>query len=372
VYILDGDIYVGRAGEPLEKYVIQTKPRIAQEALWRIVYDNDYQPDRADWEQPWQPGPTGAGWVTTQPVGNAGREKPLRVLTFDNAAGGGWLHFNPDIGPEKQALSDWLAYAVTKGQNGSESYEHGGLLARNIVGDLKLSLFYERKAGSGPLRLRLTKFSDVFTAEITPGKVRLLRRDVREGPAADRELAATELKATGSAPLRIEFTNVDYQVTVRINDKDLVRTTPEQYHPEVERLLAAYRRPDDLPPKPEIGIGAESQTCSLSHVSLWRDVYYTNRDPDTGRIRSGTPERPMDLGPDQYWVLGDNSLMSGDGRYWDQDVHLPAEGVNAQAGVVPARFLLGKAFFVYWPAGHRPYPGLPGLVPNFGDMRFIH
>jgi hypothetical protein len=34
--------------------------------------------------------------------------------------------------------------------------------------------------------------------------------------------------------------------------------------------------------------------------------------------------------------------------------------------------MLGKAFFVYWPAGYRPLPGLPGFIPNFGEMRFIH
>jgi len=39
---------------------------------------------------------------------------------------------------------------------------------------------------------------------------------------------------------------------------------------------------------------------------------------------------------------------------------------------VPERFMLGKAFFVYWPAGYRLSPTSPGIVPNFGDMRFIH
>ena len=112
-------------------------------------------------------------------------------------------------------------------------------------------------------------------------------------------------------------------------------------------------------------------------MSLWRDVYYTNRDLseqgyDTHGIQRGAPDRPMELGADQYWVLGDNSLMSGDGRYWNVPVDLPAESLEAKAGVVPGRFLLGKAFFVYWPAGYRPYPGLPGLVPNFAEMRFIH
>jgi hypothetical protein len=35
--------------------------------------------------------------------------------------------------------------------------------------------------------------------------------------------------------------------------------------------------------------------------------------------------------------------------------------------------MLGKAFFVYWPGGFRPLTdNAPGVVPNFGDMRFIH
>jgi hypothetical protein len=34
--------------------------------------------------------------------------------------------------------------------------------------------------------------------------------------------------------------------------------------------------------------------------------------------------------------------------------------------------MIGKAFFVYWPAGYRPINSAPALVPNFGDMRFIH
>ena len=40
---------------------------------------------------------------------------------------------------------------------------------------------------------------------------------------------------------------------------------------------------------------------------------------------------------------------------------------------MPGRFMLGKAFFVYWPAGYRPVPnGSRRSCPNFGDMRFIH
>ena len=35
------------------------------------------------------------------------------------------------------------------------------------------------------------------------------------------------------------------------------------------------------------------------------------------------------------------------------------------------KMMLGRAFFVYWPAGYRPLKGAPALVPNFGDMRLI-
>ena len=73
---------------------------------------------------------------------------------------------------------------------------------------------------------------------------------------------------------------------------------------------------------------------------------------------------------------GDNSPSSNDGRMWRSPLHadlLTNEDIFAPAGIVPERFLLGKAFFVYWPAGYRPFnSSFPGLVPDFGDMRFIH
>jgi hypothetical protein len=61
-----------------------------------------------------------------------------------------------------------------------------------------------------------------------------------------------------------------------------------------------------------------------------------------------------------------------DGRYWRDEINLPQEDLKVQSGRVPKRFLLGKAFFVYWPAGYRPFDPAPALVPNFGSMRFIH
>jgi hypothetical protein len=76
--------------------------------------------------------------------------------------------------------------------------------------------------------------------------------------------------------------------------------------------------------------------------------------------------------PAEYFCCGDNSPISGDGRYWETPIDLPHENLTCDAGKVPERFLLGKAFFVYWPAGFRPVESAPAVVPNFGEMRFIH
>jgi len=51
-----------------------------------------------------------------------------------------------------------------------------------------------------------------------------------------------------------------------------------------------------------------------------------------------TPEKSLPLGPDEYFVLGDNTGNSRDGRFW---------------GTVPRPEMVGPAFMVYWPLSKR-------------------
>jgi signal peptidase I len=86
----------------------------------------------------------------------------------------------------------------------------------------------------------------------------------------------------------------------------------------------------------------------------------------------GTPGNVMHLGNGEYFVLGDNSPISGDARFWADPVKLPQEDIDIEGGRVPEQFMLGKAFFVYWPAGYPVKMTSINGVPDFGEMRFIH
>jgi signal peptidase I len=339
-----------------------------QDALWRVIYDNDYHPRRLTrtdrpWRQPWTVR-DGSGWRLDDDGGASNTPgAAARVFTFDNKDSGGTIFFDRDANPANNAFSDWLAYDVE---------DEGRRWTAAVVGDLKVQFDYARSAGDGPLRLRLTKDGDTFTAELSPTTAKLFRKS---GNGGETELDSAPV-SLGARASRIEFENVDHRVTLRVNGHVVIQTTPEQYAPNTSALLAQYRAMKNAP-LPAVEIAAERQTSAVSHLSLWRDVYYLNRDKrhmsSTPAWASPTdfPENVITLGPDEYFVLGDNSLMSLDARMWNEDIELP--DLQVQAGRVPDRFMLGKAFFVYWPAGYKPLAveSMPALTPNFGDMRFI-
>jgi signal peptidase I len=379
IFILDGDIYVGKPGAPPEQFVVQTKPDHVQDALWRIVADNDYQPrGLGHWVQPWTELPGASGWDTSG-----------RRFTFDNLQGASTIQFDPSRNPDKHALTDWLAYDVTAPQQDphrrdplpqrADTYHVRSYTPHNNVSDVKLSFYYDRRAGDGPLTVQVSKLDHTFTARLSPQGAQLLMRrgdepDLPVGPMIPLR------ESRGGRGAHVELINVDYQVSLRIDGREVARTTPQQYRPNIAYLLGEAERHQKLAP-PQVRITAERQQATLSHIALWRDVYYLNRSEGQGggAVRWGrppnlSPDWPggvMRLGAGEYFVLGDNSLLSGDARTWEEPIELPDEELSVEDGRVPERFMIGKAFFVYWPAGYRPIDSAPALVPNFGDMRFI-
>lgn len=368
VTILDGDVYIRPpdAKNPTD-FIVQTKPKHVQDALWRLVYDNDHRPqqnlDRGSvpqWRLPWTVA-DGSGW-------NLNDNTRGRVFSFDNTAGASTLAFQPNANSTSHTLSDYLVYDTGTAINykyPSDGYPND---RETPVSDLDLRLTYQRFAGEGPLSLALTKRGETFTAVLTPGGITLYHdtadKRIQIGPAYPLP--------PSSRPVRVELSNVDYQVILRIDDQIARQTTPADYAPDLNALLHEFHA-RIKPPAPRVQIIADHQTSQLSHISLWRDVYYYNYG---NGVRWATPDdfpnRAQVLGPDEYFVMGDNSLVSYDARCWTEPIDLPGENLQADAGRVPGRFLLGKAFFVYWPAGYRPTTNLPAFIPNFGDMRLIH
>jgi signal peptidase I len=373
VMVVDGDVYIRSPDAKNEDdFVIQTKPKAAQDALWRLVYDNDFHPHFTeknvrlpvdDWQQPWTV-LNGTGWKLDDPATNG------RIFYFTGDNNSSRLQFNPGANPSAQSESDYLVYDQQSGEppqirprsiNGRFPDARTGEIP---VSDLDLRVTYQRNSGQGPLNLTLIKRGHAFTAEIAPTKATLY-----QDYNGKRTMIGSPFDLKPSMhPVRIELSNADYQVTLRIDGDIAAQSTPADFAPDMRQLRIEF---DDnrTPPPGSAEIEAYNQHCELSHLSLWRDVYYYN----SGRgVLRATPTNPAVLKSDEYFVMGDNSILSYDARCWDKGVNLPAEEIDAEAGRVPARFMLGKAFYVYWPAGYLAYPGWPAFVPNFGSMRFIH
>ena len=103
-----------------------------------------------------------------------------------------------------------------------------------------------------------------------------------------------------------------------------------------------------------------AREAPLSHLAIFRDIYYiadlsSAEQPsfdgdmcspippdalgdDASRRRTAATVCRFSLKADQFFVLGDNSARSKDGRLW---------GTTITGS--PASLLIGKALFIYWP-----------------------
>jgi signal peptidase I len=209
----------------------------------------------------------------------------------------------------------------------------------------------------------LRKYETTYRARVilSPGTIIITKQKNGQNPV---ELVSMPIKKpkTNSQAL-IKFANVDHQLFFEYDGTKL--TYDLGRYPEDTGEIK-----EDIEPQVKI---FGSGKLTLSHVAIYRDIHYTESMYANSSEYGRATNVPFVLGKDEFFVLGDNSPNSEDCRWWSEQGRANKGLPPYRVGIVPRDYLVGKALFVYWPSGFKPFDGFPfGIIPNIGRMRFIY
>ena len=343
IQIVDGDIYVNGK--------IARKPPKVQSELWMPVYDNDYQPVRPaadsfngrNWQKPFK-NVNDSQWVLQD------SEHPT-VLHLDS--------------PADQIHS--FQYDTSAGNDFRATYAYDDVDTYSYMpscSDLMVHLSVAGADSQGSIGIALSKYQTNYKAWIDYRGEMIITK--QEEGRQSVELARKSIEPpAANGPVSVRFANVDHQLIFEFGDEEVIYDMGRD-------LGDAGQVRDDIEPRVEI---FGSGKLTLSHVKIFRDIHYTEfkfgNSGEPGRATRG--KGAFVLEKDQFFVLGDNSPNSEDCRWWTR-AGLANKGLSSyRVGIVPRDYLVGKALFVYWPSGFKPFPQFRfGVIPNVGRMRFIH
>ncbi len=388
--IIDGDIYAD--GKICRKNLDQ------QRAVRIPVFDNDYLPNdppegRGDWviessPSAWQAQGHGFGVSIPAAASSSGAQGKISWLAFRRwvRRGGTYKTDVPVDAPAADVHLLRTAFPQLRFDSARrrlictgalDSTERDRLLTMNVDSNVRAAIgaLYERshegpitddygynRADTGLVSLRVRDImlecdlafdSDAgqLLFEIGDGRqtycltIDQSRKETRltVGDRAEPLRSAALPRNAGSQPLRIELSIFDRQVIAAVNGTPLFPTWEcDAGHSE--------------PPRTPLRIGARGAAVRVSALKVYRDIHYTR-----GQGRNGV-DRPIRLAANEYFVLGDNSPVSNDGRSWAD-------------GAVQESQLIGKPLVVHLPSrpgeftigGHARYI----RIPDFRRMRYI-
>jgi len=359
IEIIDGDVYVN--GQ------IARKPGEVQKELWMPLYSHDYQP-----VNPKQRGAfNGDQWQVPFDLGTSDwKIDPANPTRFVLDSPSDKLNTMTYGAPSANGFN--IAYAY----NDVRTY-----LRRPECSDLMVSFYCQPPDRSeGQIGIVLGKKGVNYRAQMD-----FLGRVVLSKVNGEREtiLTTQQVSLQPGAFNLVKFANVDHQL--------LFECGGDQVSVDLGCLPNALDQGKE--PSPRASIFGSGQ-LTLAHVAVFRDIYYTG-DGQASRSARAVEGNPFTLKPDQFFVLGDNSPNSEDGRWWYKPAVANRGWDPPEAGIVPRYYMVGKALFVYWPSGFEfPWPqgvktfllqndrnrltrlahGIVSLrwIPNIGRLRFIH
>jgi len=397
VALVDGDVFSRDASLASDTasnawagrgWSIARKDERTQRSAWYTLFDSGHAPrvDLRGFDPPWRSEQT--GWT----IGTR------RSYAYEGA-GPAILRWNTAAWP----ISDWLSY--------NEIGRYSGARLRYMspdafpVSDLAMSAGVEPRDAQASVRAVIEAREHLFVGEIIGTTARVTMQPVDASSpivTLDEDQLARPLEP--GRVHNVEFWHVDQALWLFV-DGELVAGGPsdgaydwsprqrveastgstlaQMSQPETGRgghLINRFADPARFtPPRPRWEI--ESGPMTLHRVRLARDLHYRaaeyppraeGQPPHSRRGQYPVGTHPLSspvLGPNQFFLCGDNSAHSLDGRLWDRaDPWIGATFDHADTGIVPRELVIGKAFFVYFPAlRHRGM--IP--VPDFGRLRFI-
>ena len=343
VQIIDGDIYINGK--------IQRKPPKVQNELWMPVYNNDYQPvdpvipafgESSNLHQ-WQP----PFICTSSSLWEIDPHKPTLFL-LDS--------------PEDKINS--LVYDTSLGNDFKARYAYNDFRRNENMpycSDLMVRFYCETDRQQGRIGIKLGKYQNNYKGWVDFKGEMVITRNDEEKPLAQKVIIP--ISSNPGNLTEIKFANVDHLLVLEFGKEKLT--------------YDLGRNSDDAGPieaniQPRVEIFGSGK-LTLSHVAVFRDIHYTSAKYGNGIDQGWATNGPFTLNKDEFFVLGDNSPNSEDCRWW-QHKGLTNKGLSSyRAGIVPRDYLVGKAIFVYWPSGFKPYDSFPfSIIPNVGQMRFIY
>jgi signal peptidase I len=393
IRIYHGDVYVKPPGG--ESFVLARKPLRHQSAMQINVYDDRHRPralaENPEWQR-WRA--DSGGWKSLGTAeskfqsdagsGSEWAELRYRHLVPDPEQWDAILHNRPAPRPPRATLvTDFYSYNTSMAAESSDLLDEvqrdqeGAWMQPHWVGDLTLLANLEIKEikPEGAVRLELVK----------AGRPHRCTIDTATGTAVvtrgDEVLGRWETAIKGPGRYAIEFANVDDRVSLSVNGSPCGGDGYE-FDPKASVPIPTAA---DLAPA---AVAVRNVAAVVSDLVLKRDIYYTQ---SPGRIDYGTvwedryPRTPTDLfdflsdpsrfpslanvrspreyeiGPDRYFMLGDNSPRSKDSRGWGTE-DSAWDSSDRKAYEVPRPLVTGKAFYVYWPHG----------MPFGPDIRLSH
>ena len=402
IRISRGDVYA-RIGDQGKFEILRKDNPDKQKVLQLLVYDDRHPPEdllTKGWPERWNPmsrtNSTGTvdGWsVDTTSWQRDQKSRSFSVQASDDLKWVRYQHLVPspvdwnDVAqgealpqhPRPQLITDFCGYNTYSGGR-NFNYDDD----RFWVGDLTLNCSVEissvaSTSGAKPMLIfELTEGVRRYQCQIdvSTGQAKLMRNDDLAGDssAVDVEMATASTSIRGPGKYTITFANVDDRLCLWVNSS-FISSGLVPFGPGAEFSAPPNRNPQESDLTPA-GFAAQNMTAHVSNLLLQRDIYYraekvpNNADENTyhsSELKDSVPIRESltdpvaygeiyerqsseatftALGPDEFFVMGDNSPRSQDSRLWPNSKRHAA---NRHA--VPRSALLGKAFFIYWPHG---------------------